>query len=392
MKRHNSNNWLKTFIIVAILFVSCHKPGTDTTNRIVNPPPPSSPPVTLSCTGRPYIAATLVPIGNLSVGRSGLVAATAGNKILFAGGWTPYATNVVDIYDIVSNTWSSAALTDNGKRIDMAVTTAGNKIFFAGGGDGMGDFLSGAVDIYDASTNTWSTSQLSEGRANLAAASAGNKVYFAGGWGYRNGSTLEYSDLVDIYDYTTNQWTTARLSEIRIDITATAAGNKVYFAGGRNGNGISKKIDVFDFSDNTWSASALQEPKAMMASIVSGNKIYWAGGASHFTGSLWTTTNTVEIRDLNTGTSTLDCIIPKMSFNAVKKNEYLVFFTGSIYTEIGSGTEFDIYNTITNRWSTGILNQRLNDAAIISVNNTIYVAGGTDNTGKRYNQVWKLEF
>ena len=40
---------------------------------------------------------------------------------------------------------------------------------------------SNAVDIYNTSTNTWSTATLSQARDYLAAAAAGNEVFFAGG-------------------------------------------------------------------------------------------------------------------------------------------------------------------------------------------------------------------
>ena len=53
--------------------------------------------------------------------------------------------------------------------------------------------------------------------------------------------------------------------------------------------------------------------------------------------------------------------------------------------------KFDIYETTTNTWSIGVLNQNIEGASIISVNNTIYVAGGVVN-GVMSNQVWKLEF
>ncbi|MBD0367022.1 MAG: hypothetical protein ICV53_13075, partial [Flavisolibacter sp.] len=45
----------------------------------------------------------------------------------------------------------------------------GNKLFFAGGGDG-DDYrnpITNKVDIYDLSTNTWSTTSLSEQRLNI---------------------------------------------------------------------------------------------------------------------------------------------------------------------------------------------------------------------------------
>ncbi len=50
-------------------------------------------------------------------------------------------------------------------------------------------------------------------------------------------------------------------------------------------------------------------------------------------------------------------------------------------------------------WSTGVLNQKIFDATIISVNNTIYIAGGRETVqrpqgygGPFLNKVWELDF
>jgi N-acetylneuraminic acid mutarotase len=56
-----------------------------------------------------------------------------------------------------------------------------------------------------------------------------------------------------------------------------------------------------------------------------------------------------------------------------------------------NGTHFEIYNLTSNLWQTGKLDKSIQGAAIISVNNTIYVAGGKVN-GAFSDQVWILEF
>jgi len=56
--------------------------------------------------------------------------------------------------------------------------------------------------------------------------------------------------------------------------------------------------------------------------------------------------------------------------------------------------KFDIYDVTTKTWSIGLLPVNIIGASIISVNNTIYVAGGQTEDGLYIpsNQVWKLEF
>ena len=64
-----------------------------------------------------------------------------------------------------------------------------------------------------------------------------------------------------------------------------------------------------------------------------------------------------------------------------------MFFTGVG----GQKSKFGIYDTTTNTWSIGVLPFALEGASILSVNNTLYVAGGKV-AGALTAGVWKLEF
>lgn len=120
-----------------------------------------------------------------------------------------------------------------------------------------------------------------------------------------------------------------------------------------------------------------------MSSIVFAGKIYWAGGATNNG-----TSSQVEIKDINIQTSDVACLFqPNFSFDAVIKDNKIVFFTG----EGAANSKFDIYDVTTKTWSIGVLPVNIYGASIISVNNTIYVAGGYVN-GVLSNQVWKLDF
>jgi len=386
------------FLIAAFILISCKKEkehyvsnliAKDTVQVTVN-----GSGSTISCSNRPEISARLVPVASLSAGRTHMLTASAGNKILFVGGYPKggiYWSDAVpvDVYDLLTNTISRITLDPNW-RDGAAIAAVGNKILFAGGGDAMGDLSTSIVDIYDASTNTWTTAGLSVARQGLTAATIENKVVFAGG-GYINASGIwTNTNTVDIYDNSTNTWTTGTLSEGRMDIAATTVGSKIYFGGGRIGMVASKTIDIYDAATNTWSTSNLQIPKTGMASITADNKIFWAGGAESPAAN---SSDKIEIKDLITGVSTFECIRPRSYFSAVKKDNNIVFFTSlRDQNDPRSGTDFEIYNILTKTWSIGKLDKQVYGAAIISVNNTIYVAGGTDGKGNYYNQVWKLEF
>jgi hypothetical protein len=339
---------------------------------------------------RSVVNARLVPIGTLSQSREGMATATAGNKILFAGGILAgyYISTRVDLYDFVSNTWSTAELSQ--ARDDLSVVTAGSKIFFAGGySDILTDILFfSRVDIYDALTNTWSTAELSQARTDLACITLGDQVFFAGGYYYYNNGDY-YSNRIDIYNMTTQTWSTDSLSEGRDEMTATRVGNKLYFAGGGNVSNVSDKIDIYDGDTHSWSTSNLKEARSGASSIAVADKIYWAGGfTSILTGAV---TSQVEIRDIPTQTSTLTCLSQaKGGFGSVSGTNEIVFFMG---VPSVSPMNFDIYNTDTRSWSIAVLSNGLEFPSIISANNKIFVAGGATGLGNVLsNQVSLLEW
>src|SRR5258706_4162312 len=72
------------------------------------------------------------------------------------------------------------------------------------------------------------TTTLSAPRSFLAATTAGTKALFAGGGLFIAGD----DDTVDVYDNSTDQWSTARLSQARNSLAATTVGNLALFAGG----------------------------------------------------------------------------------------------------------------------------------------------------------------
>ena len=328
---------------------------------------------------RPIINAQLIPVGTLPEPRDGMVVASAGNKILFAGGYSTGSVSTrVDIFDFAANTWSTAELSSKRRRI--AAVAAGNKIFFAGGINDYG-WTSTDVDIYDVATDTWSLSNMSTGGDELTTATTGNKVFFAGGnFGIYATST------VNIYDLTSNTWSTASLSARRNFPAAVSANNKIYFTGGDPWTGqISNVIDIYNNTTGVWSTSYLQVPRVRHATIAVNDILYFAGGYS--TNSQ--PTCSVETLNTNTGARTLmNLSMPKGLLYAVVKDNKILFLRND---GLADSDKFDVYDIISNIWSIGVLPYKISGASIISVNNTTYVAGVSIN-GVLSNKVWKLEF
>ena len=118
----------------------------------------------------------------------------------------------------------------------LAVTVVGDKAIFAGGWTSV---ASDVVDIYDADSHQWSHTTLSQPRGRLAATTVGDLALFGGGLASVGPTTL--SDTVDVYNASTDQWSVTHLSRARGGLIAATVGDQAFFAGGDN----SPSIDVF---------------------------------------------------------------------------------------------------------------------------------------------------
>jgi len=278
---------------------------------------------------------------NLSQARTLLSAASVGGKAFFVGGragaiWNDVHSNVVDVYDLSTGVWSTASLSE--ARGSLAAASAGNKAIFAGGGPAGGN--SSTVDIYDASTGTWSTANLSQARNSLAGASLGGRAYFGGGAIAVVGTPLT---VVDIYDASANTWSTANLSQGRWDVVAAAAGDKVVFAGGLTAHyygpgAVSNVVDIYSSSTGTWTTAALSQRRADLAAAAAGSKILFAGG---WNGN---PSNAVDICDASTGMwSTATVSQARSALAAASAGNQAFFAGGATVTGGGPSSVVDIY-------------------------------------------------
>ncbi len=288
-------NPLLIFLLLASTFIISCKKEKIRDNPLT--PSPITAPIPQPV-ARNLINAQLIPVGNLSQSRSDIAVASIGNKIFFAGGLVSQGvySSRVDIYDITTNSWTTAELSE--ARSGIATAVSDKKIYFAGGRIGpWGSIMnySGRVDIYNTATNSWTTTNLKNVEALMAGAAAGNKVVFASGV------------TAHIYDASTNIWSTAPLSGrpgegnccqgVVGGIAATVIGNTIYFAGGLGDWEVHRAIDIYNTSTNTWSTSSLSESKGYAAGIAVGNINYWAGGYTY----PYDLSSQVEIRNMSSG-------------------------------------------------------------------------------------------
>jgi hypothetical protein len=335
---------------------------------------------------------TPTPINTQAIG-------AIGSKLLFLQWECPDCDDTIkkrayfNIFDVATGAWSISHDYLLNPR-SGAIVTAGNKIFFAGGFDTDGETFAvvfSTVDIYDISSDSWSSASLSEARYDLATAVVNNKVLFAGGIRQRpntpaNYYTWEASDMVDIYDVSSNTWSTASLSEARIGLAAVSIGDKVYFAGGENysSDGYSSKVfsdrvDIYNSANDTWSTWSLTRPRSQMTSISSASKIFWAGGVDSviYDNGQYSleATGSIDIDDINSASLTTTCLSQPGSPPAALSNGKIIFATTS--------NKFDMLDLTTNVWSVGVLNQDVG-GILISAGNNVYLINSS--------KVWKLIF
>jgi len=264
---------------------------------------------------------------------SASVATTVGELAMFAGGYNSYNgnPNVVDIYNLTSNSWSTTTLSLYGA---SAATTVGELAMFAGGSNGTG--YPNIVDIYNLTSNSWSTTTLLQYDSS-AATTVGELAMFAGG---SNGTA--YSNIVDIYNLTSNSWSTATLSQYGASVAATV-GELAMFAGGYNGTGYPNVVDIYILTSNSWITTTLSQYGASAATTV-GELAMFAGG---YNGTGYS--NIVDIYNLTSNSwSTAILSQARAGLAATTVGELAMFAGGQ--SDYGASDQVDIYNLTSNSW------------------------------------------
>jgi hypothetical protein len=95
---------------------------------------------------------------------------------------------------------------------------------FFGGGQTNGNQPSNVVDIFNSTSQTWNNTTLSQARYSLAASSIGEIVACGGGLGDSTDSSV-----VDVFNVTSNTWLTVTLSQPCYELASTSSTNKIFF-------------------------------------------------------------------------------------------------------------------------------------------------------------------
>jgi hypothetical protein len=202
---------------------------------------------------------------------------------------------------------------------------------------------SNIVEIYNGSSHQWSVAYLSVPRGLLAATSVRDVALFAGG----NQGAGGYLSTVDIFNATSNQWTTANLSLARSDLAATTVGDLALFAGGENSPTVPfvDTVDIYDAASNTWNVDHLSVPRISMGAASLRDAAFFGGG---YNGSAL---DIVDIFNATTGNwSVTHLSLARYALSATALGNRVFFVGGFDPDTFNSSSVIDVYDVDQQTW------------------------------------------
>ena len=214
------------------------------------------------------------------------------NKIYVLGGSSEVSTQV---YDPTTDTWENRTSTHETNGILHANVVDG-KIYVMGGNymHGLGTYFTVSSNyVYDPQTDNWTKLvDIPLGVGGYASAVVDKKIYIISG---ANALSIHWkpSNLVQIFDPETNQWTNGTSIPISVYnakacvITESSGAKRIHVIGGELGffwydqhfGGVDLH-QVYDPETDTWTnATAMPTPRKGMGLAVIYNEIYAIGGA-----------------------------------------------------------------------------------------------------------------
>lgn len=282
-----------------------------------------------------YALGTWTTRAPLPAATEGMCVDDIGNKIYAAYGFSGVDTNLLRVYDISSDTWSSGPTALAPVRSEGAGIEVGSKLYCIGGRSGT---VLNDVDVFDPLANAWtSKANMPTARAGLGLARHGDRIYAIGGRTSTTPCSGGELSTVERYDTLTDTWTTvASLPSPRSDLAAAESGGKIYVFGGCLSGATLNIVDVYDPTTNTWSSAPtdMLTPRAAMYAVdVKGGTIYVVGGVN----PLFTQLSVNEAYKVSSDTWTTDTPMPtpRAEMGAASHGG-MVYFVGGGYFGISS--------------------------------------------------------
>jgi N-acetylneuraminic acid mutarotase len=232
--------------------------------------------------------------------RCGLGVAVVNNKIYAIGGvggiHGNYDNN--EEYNPVADAWTTKKPMPT-PRGEFAIAVFQDKIYVIGGSIKAGQWtteLTDVTEVYDPATDTWTTkTSMPIPKGGLSASVVDGKIYLIGGFTQSvTHGTLQTSNETLVYDPIADSWTTKKPMPTATVYCATAAvDDKIYVISGTSqaySDNLLNLTQIYDPNTDTWSQgapipTAVQQATAGATTGVEAPKaIYVIGG---FTGFYW---------------------------------------------------------------------------------------------------------
>jgi N-acetylneuraminic acid mutarotase len=212
------------------------------------------------------------------------------------GGWEPI-DNVWE-YDPAADVWKALAPLPS-KRGSAVAVEVGGKVYVIGGAttaDGGKDIAISnnttvrnltTNDVYDVASNTWtSAAPMALGRNHAYAGTVGGKIYVIGGRiAHAFVAASQNTDVVEEYDPATNTWGAqrAKMPNARSGGGWATFSGRIYVAGGEVATtalvGAFRAVEAFDPATNSWTIMpSMPMPRHGVAGAVVGNKFHLVSG------------------------------------------------------------------------------------------------------------------
>lgn len=265
-------------------------------------------------------------------------------------------TRPIQIYNPTDSTWSTG-LNPPIELHHFQGAVLGDTIYILAAYTGEFPDETAVANIYKYATNSnqWVTGSVipEDRRRGSAGVSFFNgKFYVVCGSTGGHGTASIRRAWFDQYDPATDTWTPlADAPRVRDHVHTAIVGNKLYVAGGRNGamSNAVPEVDVYDFSTSQWSTlptstGNIPTPRSGAASVAVGNFLVVIGGETN------QTLAHNEVEGYNTSTSTWVTLDP---LNTGRHGTQAFFYNDNIYIVAGSGqmggspelTSHEVYET-----------------------------------------------
>ena len=235
--------------------------------------------------------------------RSGCAVAVYNGEIYVIGG--SFGNGFVgnnEVYNPQTNTWETKASMPS-PRADLTANIVNGKFYLIGGKvfSNTSPYFSetNVNEVYDPATDTWSTvASIPNGVYGYGSAVIGDKIYVVGGSENPNlqGGNV-FVDSVQIYDTQTGNWTidsvmpSTEIYGVAVATQGYMAPSQLFYIGGCFSTSFSDKVQVYNAYNSSWSMGApMPTARAYLGVAILNDVIYAIGG---FNGSF--VLNTVEI-------------------------------------------------------------------------------------------------